>query len=224
MNGVVAIVPSAGAGRRFGASKTFAELRGKPVIIWTLQMLQGVDEIVEIIPVMRADEMERGLELIERYGITKVKKVAPGGEERQHSVYIGIGYIERPVSSVLIHDGVRPLVTADLIRTTIRHLRGYDGVMAGVSLKDTVKVVEDGVVKGTLRRDALVAVQTPQVFRKKVLVEAYKAVIGTGMNFTDDSAIVEHYGGRVRVVEGDYRNIKITTPEDIAVAEAYLSL
>lgn len=222
MKPVIAIVPSAGSGRRFGEGKTLLNLKGMPVIARTLSALQDVEEIVEVIPVMRNDEMEKALEIVERYGFTKVKKIAPGGKERQESVFHGLGLIERKGCIVLVHDGVRPLVTPGIIRNAIAALEDLDGVVTAVAVKDTIKEVRDGMVKKTLARETLFAVQTPQVFPYKVLMEAYTEALRAGMYFTDDAAMVEHYGGRVKVIEGEYTNIKITTREDLAVAETFL--
>ncbi|NOZ24668.1 MAG: 2-C-methyl-D-erythritol 4-phosphate cytidylyltransferase [Nitrospirae bacterium] len=222
MKPVVAIVPSAGSGRRFGGGKTLLNLQGMPVIARTLSALQAVDEIVEIIPVMRSEEMEKALEIVERYGFTKVKKIAPGGRERQESVSHGLALVERKNCIVLVHDGVRPLVTPEMIRKTISALEDLDGVVTAVAVKDTIKEVSDGMVRRTLDRKKLFAVQTPQAFPCSVLVQAYAGVLGSGMYFTDDAALVEHHGGRVKVIEGEYTNIKITTREDLLLAEAFL--
>jgi len=222
MKPVIAIVPSAGSGRRFGEGKTLLNLKGMPVIARTISALQAVDEIVEIIPVMRNKEMEKALEIVEKYGFTKVKKIAPGGRERQESVSHGLDLIERKNCIVLVHDGVRPLVTPAMIRRAILALEDLDGVVTAVAVKDTIKEVSNGMVRKTLDRRRLFAVQTPQVFPYKVLAEAYAGTLGSGMYFTDDAAMVEHHGGRVKVIEGEYTNIKITTREDLVLAEAFL--
>jgi len=222
MKPVIAIIPAAGSGRRFGEGKTLLDLKGMPVIVRTLSALQAVEEIVEIIPVMRNDEMEKTLELVEKYGFTKVRKIAPGGRERQESVSHGLGLIDREGCIVLVHDGVRPLVTPEIISRAIAALGDLDGVVTAVAVKDTIKEVRDGLVKKTLAREMLFAVQTPQVFPYTVLMEAYTNALKSGMHFTDDAAMVEYNGGRVKVIEGEYTNIKITTREDLIVAEAFL--
>ncbi len=222
MKPVIAIVPSAGSGRRFGEGKTLLNLKGMPVIARTLSALQAVEEIVEVIPVIHNDEMEKVLEIVEHYGFTKVRKIAPGGRERQESVFHGLGLIERKNCIVLVHDGVRPLVTPGIIRKAIAALGDLDGVVTAVAVKDTIKEVRGGMVKKTLARETLFAVQTPQVFPYNVLMEAYTEALSSGMFFTDDAAMVEHRGGRVKVIEGEYTNIKITTREDLDVAETFL--
>jgi 2-C-methyl-D-erythritol 4-phosphate cytidylyltransferase len=223
MSRVVAIVPSAGAGKRFGGNKLFAILKDKPVLAWSLIAIQEVEEIGEIIPVMSDDEMGMGVEIVEAYGIKKVKKIAHGGKERQDSVYNGLKLIDKETSTVLIHDGVRPLVTPAMIGRALRSLQNCDGVIVGVPLKDTINEVDDTfVVKKNLKRDSLMAVQTPQVFNFKIIVDSYEKAFASDMHFTDDASVVQFYGGTVKVIEGEYRNIKITTPEDILVAHTLM--
>ncbi len=239
---VVAIVPAAGIGKRFGraANKQFLALGGKPLIIWALEVLQGVDSVSEIIPVMKDSDMEQGFDLIERYNLTKIKKISPGGKERQDSVYKGLKLINDQTDAVLIHDGVRPLVDADLIKKALQELMsppvpslskesggGFDGVIVGVPPKDTIKEAanrgKDIAVKKTLKRNVLWAIQTPQVFKYASLMRAYKKAMADDFYSTDDSAIVEKYGGKVKIIAGSYTNIKITTPEDLDIAEMFLS-
>jgi 2-C-methyl-D-erythritol 4-phosphate cytidylyltransferase len=229
---VIAIVPSAGVGRRFGGRKTLVELRGIPLIAWSLKALQDVEEIIEIIPVLGDTEMEDGMRIISEHGISKVKKIAPGGRERQESVYHGLKLIDDHDSIVLIHDGARPLITTETIRKAIHSLKDCDGVIVGVPPKDTIKELREDVtaghgltaieIKRTLVRDRLVAVQTPQVFPYNIIMKAYQRALKTGMQFTDDSAIVEYNGGKVKTLEGSYTNIKITTPEDLDIAEVFM--
>jgi 2-C-methyl-D-erythritol 4-phosphate cytidylyltransferase len=238
--GVVAIVPAAGLGKRFGPGKNkpFQTLCGKPIIVWPLETMESVPAIDEIIPVLKAEDMELGQRIFEEYNLSKIKRIAAGGRERQDSVYNGLKLIEDENCAVLIHDGVRPLIESELIENAIGTLitasspplekggkEGFsrlDGVVLGVPLKDTIKEADDGIVKKTLRRESLWAVQTPQVFLYKRILAAYDRAINDGFYSTDDSALMEHYGGKVKIVPGSYRNIKITTPEDILIAEAFL--
>lgn len=230
---VVAIVPAAGIGKRFGEEKNkpFYLLLDKPLIIRTLEALQSVEEITEIIPVLKEDDLISCGDLIEKYNITKVKRIVPGGKERQDSVYNGIKILDDNTSIVLVHDGARPLAEIDLIERTIAGLKDCDGVVAGVPVKDTIKEVsrqkseeqEEIIVKKTLDRNALWAIQTPQVFSFERIMDAYGKAIADKYYATDDAALVEHYGGKIKVVMGSYRNIKITTPDDIKIAEAILS-
>jgi 2-C-methyl-D-erythritol 4-phosphate cytidylyltransferase len=234
---VVAIVPAAGLGKRFGPgkNKSLQTLGGKPVVIWSLEALESVLEIVEIIPVLKAEDMEQGQQLFEKYNLSKIKRIAAGGKERQDSVYNGLKLIDDDSCFVLIHDGVRPLIEKELIENAINALinpsspplvkgdkggfNGFDGVILGVPLKDTIKEAGDGIIKKTLRRDSLWAIQTPQVFLYRKLLAAYDQAMKEGLYSTDDSALVEHNGGKIKVVLGSYRNIKVTTPEDLDIAE-----
>jgi len=235
---VVALVPSAGLGRRFGPhrNKPFQNLMGKPLLLWSLQTLESVDEVTEIIPVLRDEDMGKGVEIFDTYGLSKIRRIAPGGKERQDSVYNGLRAVEDKECIVLIHDGVRPLIEKDLIQKTIKECEGglkdYDGVVLGIPPKDTIKEVQSSkfkvqneiIVKKTLNRNVLWAIQTPQVFPYRTILTAYEKAMGEGFYSTDDSALVERYGGKVKVITGSYRNIKITTPEDISIAEALLKI
>ena len=253
---VVAIVPAAGLGKRFGpgTNKPFQSLSGKPIIVWSLEILEAVVDIAEIIPVLKNEDMEQGAKVFEANSLSKIKKIAPGGRERQDSVYNGLKLIEDKNCIVLIHDGVRPLIDRDLIEKMIKELlnpllksphsplfqrgewgdskgfKGFDGVALGVPLKDTIKEVQSSefgvqseiIIKKTLNRNVLWAIQTPQVFPYNSLFTAYEKAMKEGFYSTDDAALVERYGGRIKVVMGSYKNIKITTPEDLAIAEFLL--
>jgi 2-C-methyl-D-erythritol 4-phosphate cytidylyltransferase len=228
---VIAIVPAAGIGARFGLDKNklFYSIAGKPVIIWSLELLQSVPEITEITPVVKEEDLMLCSELIDRYGIRKVKQIVPGGKERQESVYNGLKVVPDGRAVILIHDGGRPFADSDIIANAIREVDGYDGVVAAVQVKDTIKEAElpDGdagavCVRRTLDRSLLYAIQTPQVFPFWVIMAAHEKARKERFAGTDDASLVERYGGRVRIVAGSYRNIKITTAEDIFVAEALL--
>ncbi len=230
---VIAIVPSAGLGRRFGsdANKPFQILGGKPLVVWALETLESVEAIQEIIPVLRKEDVERGIEVFRSYNISKTKRVAAGGKERQDSVYNGLKLIGDKNCIVLIHDGVRPFIEKDLIEKVIKELlkggkgglKSFDGVVLGVPVKDTIKEAESGIIKSTIRRDSLWAIQTPQVFPYKKISAAYKKSIKEGFYSTDDAALMERYGGKIKVIMGSYSNIKITTPDDLIFAEYLLS-
>jgi 2-C-methyl-D-erythritol 4-phosphate cytidylyltransferase len=236
---MVAVVPAAGLGKRFGqgTNKPFQTLGGKPLVVWSISELEKVSEIVEIIPVLKSADMAIGQKLFDEYAFSKIKKIAPGGKERQDSVYNGLRLIDDEDCMVLIHDGVRPLVGKELIENIIKELQSdlspsgmkdkagfeaIDGVIPGVPLKDTVKEAENGMVRKTLKRGSLWAVQTPQVFHYASVLHAYEKALNEGYFATDDAALVERYGGRVKIIMGSYRNIKITTPEDLEIAEYLL--
>lgn len=223
---IIAIVPAAGRGKRFGdkTNKPFENLNDKPLIIWALETLETMSEIYEIIPVLKEADMECGVEIFEQYNISKVKQIAPGGKERQDSVFHGLNLIDDKKCMVLVHDGVRPLIETHTIREAIKQLKDCDGVVIGVPLKDTIKEAKEGAIKKTLRRDMLWSIQTPQIFLYKLLYDAYEKALKDSFYSTDDSALVERYGGRIKVVMGSYTNIKVTTSEDLMIAELFLKL
>lgn len=222
---VIAIIPAAGAGKRFGSNKPFYPLFGLPLIIWPLRVLESVNLVAEIIPVLKESDMEEGAELFERFNLSKIKRIAPGGKERQDSVYNALKLIKDKKSLILIHDGARPLIDDNLIIETIRCLGDYDGIITGVPVKDTIKEVRlsegDHIVTRTPKRETLWAIQTPQVFRYGILMKAYDDAMDKRFYSTDDSALVERIGGQIRVIMGRYENIKVTTPEDIAIIEGF---
>jgi len=229
---VIAVVPAAGIGKRFGSgtNKPFQKLSGRPLLAWSLQVLESIKEVVEIIPVLKIEYMDEGIEIFKQYGLSKIKKIAPGGKERQDSVYSGLKLIEDKDCVVLIHDGVRPLIEKSFVEKILRHMsdsmndQGYcDGIIPGVPLKDTIKESEGDIVKKTLERDSLWAIQTPQVFHYKSIIRAYETAIKERFYSTDDAALIERYKGRMKIIIGSYTNIKITTPEDLAIAEFFLS-
>lgn len=221
---VIAIVPAAGLGARFGpgTNKPFHPLLDKPLIVWSLEVFETLDEIREVIPVLKEQDMETGVEIFEKYNLSKVKRIAPGGKERQDSVYHGLKLLQGKADMVLIHDGARPLIDVGIVKTTIRSVSGFDGVIVGVPVKDTIKEVRDSVVKSTLKRDTIWAIQTPQLFLYDSLMKAYQKAMEEEFYSTDDAALLERSGGRVRVIMGSYSNIKVTTPEDVPVAEILL--
>lgn len=229
---IVAIVPAAGFGKRFGKEKNkpLYSLKGKPMVVWVLEMLQGIEEIDEIVPVFKEEDLLSGAELVEAYNISKARRIVCGGRERQDSVNNALSTLDDNTSVVVVHDGARPLVDRELFRMALSSLDGVDGVVAGVPVKDTIKETDKSqglqtgaIVKGTLDRSLLWAIQTPQVFNFRKLKEAYEKACSEGFYATDDSALIERYGGKVRIIEGSYRNLKITTPDDIVIAEALLN-
>lgn len=225
---IVAIVPSAGNGRRFGGEKLFELLDDKPVIAHTLMALNAVERINEIIVVTRIDLIKPLWKLVEKYKIKKVRIIIEGGIERQDSVYEGIKAIIVEPDIVIIHDGARPLIKKEIIDKAIDKLflSGVDGVVVGMPVKDTIKQItateEDLTVKETLDRSCLWMAQTPQIFHFKKLLETFQSAYRDNFYSTDDSALIEQYGGKVIMVEGSYDNIKITTPDDLNQAISLL--
>ena len=219
-----AIIPSAGMGRRMGSQKkNYLELLSRPVLAWTLEPFEAspsVDAIIVVVP--PGDEGFCREKIIGAYGFRKVIAVAAGGAERQDSVENGLRAARGGYDMVIVHDGARPLVTAAIIEATIRAAIEDGAALAGVRVKDTIKETSAGFVRATLKRESLLSVQTPQAFRVDLLEAAFKKARSEGFDGTDESSLVERTGHPVRVVEGSYENIKITTPEDLLVAEFIL--
>ncbi len=226
MSKVTALIPAAGMGRRMGraVAKQFLPLGDKPMLAHTLLAFQRASSVDEIIPILSKEDMEICLrDIIEQYHITKVRTLVVGGKERQDSVLNGLQKLEKDASVVLVHDGVRPFVTTSMIKESIDIARKGDCVAVGVPLKDTIKEVDDKhMVRHTLERSRLWAIQTPQAFPVKVLRRAYEECYKRKIYCTDDASLVERSGGKVRVIMGSYENIKITTPEDLVLAEEIL--
>ena len=222
-----AIVLAAGQGKRMNSKiqKQFLMLKGKPVLYYSLAVFEESPEIDEIILVTGKECIEYcKKEIIEVYGFQKVKHIVPGGQERYDSVYAGLCACEN-CEYVFIHDGARPFVTEEIIVRTKEAVKKYGACIAGMPSKDTVKFAdENGLVESTPNRSRVWSIQTPQVFAYKLIRNAHEKARQYDMKeITDDSMLIEQYGGvKVRLVEGSYENLKITTPEDILVAEKIL--
>jgi len=225
---VAAIIPAAGKGKRMGhtAPKHFMHLEGKPILAYTLEAFEKCPAIDYVLMVVRSGEEEYCLsEVVERYGFKKVLRIVIGGEKRQDSVYRGIKELDKDTDIVVVHDGVRPFVSPDLISETIRLAMYVDGVVAALPVKDTLKEVsEEGLIKGTPHRESMWYAQTPQTFKKRVLEEAFVRAYNDNFYGTDESSLVERVGGKVRIIEGSPENIKITTKEDLLHAELILRM
>lgn len=213
-------------GRRMGASmnKQYLLLDGKPILAHTLDLFQKADFIDEILVVVPADEIEYcRIQVVEKYGLNKVKQVVAGGAERQNSVLNGLRALDcQDEDVILIHDGVRPFVPLSVVQHSIEMALEYDGALVAVPVKDTVKIVKDAFVTATPEREALWLAQTPQAFRYKIIRAAHERAKTDGFSGTDDASLLEKIGGKVHVVIGDYRNIKITTPDDLILMQAFL--
>jgi len=222
----VALIPAAGMGRRMGGSmnKQYLLLDNKPILAHTLDLFQQADCIDEIFVVVPAEEIEYcRINVVEKYGITKVRQIVAGGTERQNSVLNGLRAMDCQAGDlVLIHDGVRPFVPLSAIQRSIEMALQYEGALVAVPVKDTVKIVKDAFVAATPPRATLWLAQTPQTFRYSVILAAHESAEADGFFGTDDASLLERSGKRVHVVSGDYRNIKITTPEDLVLAKAFL--
>ena len=228
-NKAFALIPAAGMGKRMGASinKQYLLLGGLPILAHTIAAFEQSPLIDGICLVIPADEIPYCREqIVAARGFRKVIEIVAGGRERQHSVMNGLDALAHHAGVddvVLIHDGVRPFVSPDLLRESITVARNSDGALVAVPAKDTIKTVRDGIVVDTPERDTLWQAQTPQSFRFSVIHNAHRSAAAAGFIGTDDASLVERQNGLVRIVRGDYRNIKITTPEDLILAEAFLA-
>lgn len=228
---IYVIIPAAGLGERMGAgvNKVFLELAGEPVIKRTLDVFQALPEITAIQLVGRKQELEWLNEKVAEWQIGKALPPVAGGKTRQDSVHRGLQAL-LPITQqghdhelVLVHDAARCLVTPDIVRRCIAHTRMKGSCVAAMPVKDTIKrVAENGLIFETLDRAELWQIQTPQAFCYKDLFHAYQKAAAVGLVATDDASVLEAEGGRVAVVEGSYENIKITTAEDLVLAEVYL--
>lgn len=240
---VVAIVPAAGLGKRFGTSvrKTFVSMRGDPLLIHTLKRLHAVKSITEIIPVLRQQDVEKVYKMAETYKLDKIRRIAAGGRKRQDSIYNALKLLKdrtqsterraqtglrllKEESLVLIHDGARPIVSGRLIEKLLHEIKGVDGVAPGIPVKETLKEVgADGMVVSTVKREKFRTIQTPQVFSFEVIKEAYDKAYAEGFYATDDAALVERMGGKVKIIAGSPFNLKVTTLEDLELVEYLFS-
>ena len=211
------IVAGGSASRMGGIDKVMAPLGGEPMIVKAVRAFQQCDAIKEIVVVTRADLIVPIMDLCA--GFSKVKAVVVGGSSRPESVNNGLNALSAKVKLAAIHDGARPLITGQVIDRTVRAANTYSAAAPAVPVKDTIKVVNGGVVRNTPDRNTLWAVQTPQVFDYDLLRGALKKASDEGIAITDDCSAVEHMGMSVKIVEGDERNIKVTTPMDLAVAQ-----
>lgn len=220
--GLPVIIVAAGSSTRMqGANKQFLEINGIPVIIKTLLKFENCSAIKNIILVVRDEDLFSMQLLTEKYMIRKLSDIVCGGKTRQESVLKGLSRVASNDEAVLVHDGARPLVSDRIITSVAEALREYSAVTCAVKIKDTVKQTnEKGKVIKTLDRNSLVAVQTPQGVRIKEYLSAIEKAEDISV-FTDDTSIMEAAGFEVYIVEGSYKNIKITTPEDIILARVY---
>lgn len=221
------IIPAAGSGKRMGGDipKQYGNLGGMSILARTVKAFDGEKEIDDIIIVTNEAYLDRCREELSQLRLMeKVRAILPGGKERQDSIYQAIRCLSEEVDIVLVHDGVRPFVTGELIRRTIETAKEYGAAVAAVPVKDTIKTVEDDFLTKTLDRSQLYSVQTPQGFRRELLTRAYEEAIQNRDYGTDDAFLVERIGGKSHIVLGDYYNIKITTTEDMVFGEAILKL
>lgn len=216
-----AVIVAAGTASRMGGiDKVMAPLDGEPMIARTVRAFQESDVISEIVIVTREDLVLPISNLCG--GMDKIKAVVTGGKSRQESVELGMNALSKEVKLAAIQDGARPLITWQVIDRVVRAANTFGGAVPGIPVKDTIKVENGGLVKETPDRKALRAIQTPQVFDFDLLRGALKKAKEDGAEVTDDCSAVERLGMKVKIVEGDERNIKVTTPMDLKIAELLL--
>lgn len=214
------IVAAGNASRMGGIDKVMAPIGGEPMIVRTVRAFQACDAIREIVIVTRSDLIVPIMDLCHKFD--KVQAVMVGGDTRQASVAVGLGALSGKVKLAAIHDGARPLITWQVIDRVVRAANAYGAAAPAIPVKDTIKVVRGGIVADTPDRKTLQAVQTPQVFDIDLLRGALKKAADDEVEVTDDCAAVERLGMSVKIVEGDERNIKVTTPLDLKIAELFL--
>jgi len=220
------LIPAAGLGARMGRRKPFLELAGRPVLCHTLErFLPFRDVIVQTIVVLHPDDLplaqaEWEAALRESYGVTHI---LPGGTRRQDSVQAGLACVEPRAGLVAIHDAVRPFVAPQAVAAALEAAEATGAAIVAAPMKPTVKRVADGRIAATVDRRDLWCAQTPQVFRRQLILDAYAAAERDGLDVTDDAQLVEHIGHPVAVVPGSDLNLKITTPDDLALAHAILA-
>lgn len=217
-----AIIVAAGSGKRFGAEKPkqFLELCGKPVIVHTLAAFENCPSVDEIVLVLSADALENCQTLF--LDFTKLKTIVAGGASRAESVRSGLNAVSDKAEIVAVHDGARPLVTSEEITRTIEKAKETGAAILAAPITDTIKEIAEDKIVGTIERTRLRRALTPQCFRVEILRRGYEAAAELNDTATDESFLVEKSGVQVSVVEGSARNIKITVPEDLILAEALL--
>ena len=223
-----AVIVSAGKGLRFmeGKKKQFHSLGEKPILVHTLEKFEACPLIRSILLVVGQEDMDYCLkEIVERYKFQKVSQIVPGGKRRQESVKNGVDALPKDTDMVAIHDGVRPFVTQAMIEDSLHAAVRVGAVVLAMPVKDTIKVSNpDGTVLKTLDRETLWQIQTPQTFQVNVIKEACYRAAEDGFIGTDDASLVERLGVKVHILPGSYTNIKITTPEDLFLANLYLKM
>lgn len=224
---VSAIIPAAGVGRRFGSktNKQFLQLNGKPMLYYSVKAFETsplISEIILVVPEPWISSVEH--EIVQQYHFSKIKQIIPGGKERFYSVSNGLAAVSTEAEIVAVHDGVRPFVSQTLIASCIHACQSHPAIVPAVPVRDTIKSVKNGLINQTMDRSLLWAVQTPQVFQYEILRDAYQNMEVTQSPITDDAMLVERLGVSIKIVHGDYNNIKITSPEDFSWAEYFLKI
>ena len=223
---VEVIIAAGGTGRRFGEGqpKQFYLLKGKPILSWAIGRFEEcvlVDRIILAVP--RGMGKYTRQHVLSPFGYKKVKTVVEGGKERRDSVLQGLNMLETDTDTVLVHDGVRPIISEELIRKVIQATQRWEAVVPGLPLRETIKQVgRDNLVSWTLDRKSIYLIQTPQGFKKDLICRAYAQVKKRGWVASDDASLVEKLGAKVKMIPGEETNIKITSPQDLVLSELFL--
>lgn len=221
------VIPAAGQGKRMGAgyNKQFLMLMGKPILAHVVSLFEGSDFVSEIVIVGAEGDISVIKELVYHHKFNKVVAICVGGVQRQDSVRAGVRALSPTIQRIVVHDGARPLLTLQAFHKFLQETQEYSAAIMGVSIKDTIKRVDlEGNVIETLPRDYLRAVQTPQIFDRRILEEAHQKAASAGYYGTDDASLLEWVGYPVQMVEGMQENIKVTTPDDLWLAERILAM
>jgi len=218
-----AIIPAAGQGRRFGGAKQFQILAGKPLLLYSLEAFESCSLIQTVCLVVPEGDLDRARDLVRKNKLKKISLILPGGSERQESVRIGFKALP-PSDFIVVHDAARPFVTPDLLLKLIEGAKEFGGCLAGTPARDTIKRVDpEGMVRETVDRSALWNIQTPQVFRYDLLKKAFEKAVQDHFVGTDEAMLVERLGVKIKVIDGGIGNMKITTPEDLKIAEGLMA-
>lgn len=217
------IIPAAGQGKRMGAGKNklLLQLEGIPLLIYTLKVFENDNSCTGVILAVNEQEEKEVNKLLRKYNIKKVIRLVTGGQERQYSVYHGVQALDGN-GIVLVHDAARPFIDQKRIQSLVEEAEQHGAAVLAVPVKDTIKKVIDNKVIETVERSSLWSIQTPQAFRMSLLKEAHERAIEEDFLGTDDASLVERIGHAVMIVEGNYDNIKLTTPEDLFFAETLI--
>ncbi|HEY5035576.1 MAG TPA: 2-C-methyl-D-erythritol 4-phosphate cytidylyltransferase [Chthoniobacterales bacterium] len=220
---LTAIIVAGGSGRRMGFDKTFALLAGEAVLVHSLRAFERAEGVANIIVVGREERLSEIEALIRAQRFGKVSDVVAGGARRQDSVRHGLEKVSANVEYVAVHDAARPFVRPETIAQVFAAARTHGGAACAAPVSDTLKRADrEGCVAGGVDRENLFAVQTPQIFRRDLLLEAYRQIFAANLEITDEISAVEHAGGKVLLVPNDFPNFKITYPADLAFAERLL--